>query len=211
MSLNNAINGSDNGLSPFSTPSHYLDKCWLTVTLIPGNKLRWNLNGNTMIWYKKMHVKMAFANWWPCCFSFNVLTDGVYWLYYWILVQCQESRTRFLSLARSKLRLCSANPMPGYWSNLCQVTEVTCPVIDRAQPELTSSKDRKRPLSCIFLVVAGSASRSGSASSGSECQTSNLHHSRRHGHGGDRQDVRIHQTRRGAKLSTGKGPGLLGG
>ena len=27
-------------------------------------------------------------------------------------------RTRFLSLARSKLRLCSANHKPGYWSNL---------------------------------------------------------------------------------------------
>ena len=27
-------------------------------------------------------------------------------------------RARFLSLARSKLRLCSANHRPGYWSNL---------------------------------------------------------------------------------------------
>ena len=29
-----------------------------------------------------------------------------------------QSRVRFLSLARSKLRLCSANHRPGYWSNL---------------------------------------------------------------------------------------------
>ena len=28
------------------------------------------------------------------------------------------TRARFLSLARSKLRLCSANHRPGYWSNL---------------------------------------------------------------------------------------------
>ena len=77
---------------------------------------------------------------------------------------------RFLSLAQSKLRLCSANHRPGYWSNLpCdwpstawayseqetgvssdyaqpitgQVTEVTCPVIGQAQPELTPSKRQK--------------------------------------------------------------------
>ena len=32
----------------------------------------------------------------------------------WLL----QIRARFLSLARSKLRLCSANHRPGYWSNL---------------------------------------------------------------------------------------------
>ena len=31
---------------------------------------------------------------------------------------CLNNRARFLSLARSKLRLCSANHRPGYWSNL---------------------------------------------------------------------------------------------
>ena len=45
------------------------------------------------------------------------------------------TRARFLSLARTKLRLCSANHR--------QVTEVTCPVIGRAQPELTPSKRQK--------------------------------------------------------------------
>ena len=30
----------------------------------------------------------------------------------------KKTRARFLSLARSKLRLCSANHRPGYWSNL---------------------------------------------------------------------------------------------
>ena len=41
----------------------------------------------------------------------------------------------FLSLARSKLSY--AQPITG------QVTEVTCPVIDRAQAELTPSKRQK--------------------------------------------------------------------
>ena len=45
------------------------------------------------------------------------------------------SRARFLSLARSKLRLCSANHRLGYW--------VTCPVIGWAQPELTLSQRQK--------------------------------------------------------------------
>ena len=31
---------------------------------------------------------------------------------------CIVTRARFLSLVRSKLRLCSANHRPGYWSNL---------------------------------------------------------------------------------------------
>ena len=43
-------------------------------------------------------------------------------------------RPVFLSLALSKLRLCSANHRPG---------SVTCPVIGRAQPELTPSKRQK--------------------------------------------------------------------
>ena len=36
------------------------------------------------------------------------------WFRYWL----GAIRARFLSLARSKLRLCSANHRPGYWSNL---------------------------------------------------------------------------------------------
>ena len=78
-----------------------------------------------------------------------------------------QLRACFLSLAQSKLRLYSANHRPGYWSNLpCdwpstawaysegvssdyaqpitgQVTEVTCPVIGQAQPELTPSRRQK--------------------------------------------------------------------
>ena len=85
------------------------------------------------------------------------------------------SWARFMSLVWSMLRLCSANHRPGYWSNLpCdwpsrawayskqesisdyaqpitgQVTEVTWPVIGRAQPELTPSKRQKMgPGSCL--------------------------------------------------------------
>ena len=47
-----------------------------------------------------------------CCLS-NIRIDIlIHWVPTW------ESRARFLSLAQSKLRLCSANPRPGYWSNL---------------------------------------------------------------------------------------------
>ena len=34
------------------------------------------------------------------------------------LDKCNKTRVRFLSLARSKLRLCLANHRPDYWSNL---------------------------------------------------------------------------------------------
>ena len=49
---------------------------------------------------------------------------------WWLILS--DPRVRFLSLARSKLRLCSANHRPGYWSNL--------PYDGPAQPELTVSK-----------------------------------------------------------------------
>ena len=67
-----------------------------------------------------------------------------------------ETWACFLSLAQSKLRLCSANHRPGpvfcllLWVSsdyaqpiTGQVTEVTCPVIGRAQHELTPSKGQK--------------------------------------------------------------------
>ena len=47
----------------------------------------------------------------------------------WLLWAC------FLTLARSKLRLCSANHMPGYWSSL--------PCVWQAQTELILSKGQK--------------------------------------------------------------------
>ena len=50
--------------------------------------------------FKKMHLKMSSAKW--CTFFLGLN-------YTWAC---------FLSLAQSKLRLCSANHRPGYWSNL---------------------------------------------------------------------------------------------
>ena len=54
---------------------------------------------------------------------------------------------RFLSLARTKLRPCSANHRPGNWSNL--------PVIGRAQVEYTPRKRQKTDpdFSVIQLLV----------------------------------------------------------
>ena len=52
-----------------------------------------------------------------------------------------RTRAHFLSLAGSKLRLCSANHRSDYAQPITgQVTEVTCPVIGQAQPELTPRK-----------------------------------------------------------------------
>ena len=42
-------------------------------------------------------------------FIYSYPLEGLYW---------HETWARFLSLARSKLRLCPANHRPGYWSNL---------------------------------------------------------------------------------------------
>ena len=36
----------------------------------------------------------------------------------WTLIEAYDTWARFLSFARSKLRLCSANHRSGYWSNL---------------------------------------------------------------------------------------------
>ena len=46
----------------------------------------------------------------------NILSQPYFWSHVKSLVML--FRARFLSLARSKLRLCSANHRPGYWSNL---------------------------------------------------------------------------------------------
>ena len=43
------IIGSDNGLSPWAAPSHYLNQCWIIVNWILRNKRRWNLNWNSNI------------------------------------------------------------------------------------------------------------------------------------------------------------------
>ena len=40
------------------------------------------------------------------------------WLQYWYGIESSITWVRFLFLAHSKLRQCSANPWPGYWNNL---------------------------------------------------------------------------------------------
>ena len=58
-----------------------------------------------------------------------------------------KSRARFLSLARSKLRLCSANHRPGYWSNLpCDwpSTVWAC-----SEQETENGPSTTRPMQCL--------------------------------------------------------------
>ena len=56
------IIGSDNGLSPYrrqaiivslSAPSHYLNQCWYIVNWTLRNKLQWNFNRNSNIFFQK--------------------------------------------------------------------------------------------------------------------------------------------------------------
>ena len=61
----------------------------------------------------------------------------------------KDISARFLSLARSKLRLYSANHWSGYW-------RVTCPVTDQAQHEHTVSNRQKTnssSLACDWLNI----------------------------------------------------------
>ena len=48
----------------------------------------------------------------------TIATSVIPWKYKVCLIQNTAKRTRALFLARSKLRLCSANHRPGYWRNL---------------------------------------------------------------------------------------------
>ena len=53
----------------------------------------------------------------PCAAETRIFQKWVNGMDVDALARC-VTRARFLSLARSKLRLCSANHRPGYWSNL---------------------------------------------------------------------------------------------
>ena len=70
-SVNQTIIGSDN--------QH---RCIVNWTL--GNKLRWNIDGNANISFKKMHWKMSSVKWWPSFLGLNVLSDTCMcqWLVY---------------------------------------------------------------------------------------------------------------------------------
>ena len=58
--MNRVSIGIDNSL-----PSHYLNRCWVTVNWTLRNKLRWNINQNTKFSFNKMHLTISPATWRP--------------------------------------------------------------------------------------------------------------------------------------------------
>ena len=48
-SVNRASIGQDNGLSPISAPSHYLNQYWVIINWTLGNTFQWNFNQNTRL------------------------------------------------------------------------------------------------------------------------------------------------------------------
>ena len=60
-------------LVAWMTPSHYLNQCWSIVNWTLRNKRQWNFNRNSYVSFKKMHLKMLPAKWWPFCLSLNLL------------------------------------------------------------------------------------------------------------------------------------------
>ena len=106
-------------------PSHHLNQCWLFISKVQCHSSEGNSMRDTpAIKLKKIMWKLFIKN-------FIQISQGP------MSLNLALTWARFLSLARSKLRQCSANHRPGYWS------EVTCPVIGWAQPELTLSKREK--------------------------------------------------------------------
>ena len=77
-------------------PSHYLNQCWNIVNWIIGNKLQWNLNRNTHISFKKMHLKMSSGKLRPFCLGLNVLSEGMdKWSHPLVLSRCNYSSMPF--------------------------------------------------------------------------------------------------------------------
>ena len=54
--------------------SHCRNQYWNIVNWTLRNKIQWNLNRNSYIFIKKMHLKISSAKWRPFCLSLNVLT-----------------------------------------------------------------------------------------------------------------------------------------
>ena len=52
-SMNQVRIGSDNGLSPHSAPSHYLNQCWVLINWTLRNNHQWNFNQNTKLFIHK--------------------------------------------------------------------------------------------------------------------------------------------------------------
>ena len=57
-------------------PSHFLNQHWNIVNWTLGNKLQWNFNHNSYIFFQEMHLKMSSGKWQPFCLDLNVLNDS---------------------------------------------------------------------------------------------------------------------------------------
>ena len=62
-----------NSIVAWSAPSQYLNQCWNIVNWTLRNKLQWNLDRNSNITFKKMHLKVSSAKRRPFCLGLNVL------------------------------------------------------------------------------------------------------------------------------------------
>ena len=120
------IIASDNGLSPGRRQAIIWSNAGILLFGPLGTDFSEILIEILIFSSKKMCLKVSSAKWRPFCLGLNVLsleqsfqettiTRRIGW-------QDQENQyiacARFLSLPRSKLRLCSANHRPCYWSKL---------------------------------------------------------------------------------------------
>ena len=104
-------------------PSHYLNQCRNIVNWTLGNKLQWNAF-QYAVWKMKSILSRL-----RCVNSLSIRRH-----YLWL---CLHVYLNPFSVSCSRVSSSCAQPITG------QVTEVTCPVIGRAQPELTQSKWQK--------------------------------------------------------------------
>ena len=139
--------GSGNGMLPDGTKP--LSEPMLTY--VNWNKFKWNFHQNQMRSVTKMHFKMS-AKWQP----FSVLSMHYVWwcpgswghqviIKYDINCKTYLEISLSLNLNRSGSVFCLLLIVSSDYAQpiTAQVTEVTCPVIGRAQPEFTPSKRLK--------------------------------------------------------------------
>ena len=70
------IIGSDNGLSPWSAPSHYLNQYGILLIVPLGINFSEILVEILIFSFKKMRLKVSSAKWRPFCLGLNVLSVG---------------------------------------------------------------------------------------------------------------------------------------
>ena len=138
-----------------SAPSHYLQSCWRIINFIPSIKLKRNLSRNSTIFiqqneYERFVCKMA-----------AILSRPQFVDIYNIILRKTGRRQR-LTTQTLNYDTTTKGVLRWYWETsgpvfylllgvssdyaqpiTGQVTEVTCPVIGWAQPELTPSKRQK--------------------------------------------------------------------